>query len=42
MYFWKNISSFYICSKCVNEDEILFKEEKSFEIIKIVGSIENI
>ena len=30
-----------ICSKCKNEEEKLFKEEKSIEIIKIVGLIEN-
>ena len=28
-----------ICSKCKNEDEILFKEEKSIEIFKIVEYI---
>ena len=31
-----------ICSKCKNEDEKLFKEEKSIEILKILGLIENI
>ena len=31
-----------ICSKCKNEDEKLFKEEKSVEISKIFGLIENI
>ena len=31
-----------ICSKCRNEDEKIFKEEKSIEVIKILGSIENI
>ena len=31
-----------ICSKCKNEDEKLFKEEQSIEILKILGSIENI
>ena len=31
-----------ICSKCRNEDEQLFKEEESIEILKILGLIENI
>ena len=31
-----------ICSKCKNEDEKLFKEEKSFEKIKILALIKNI
>ena len=31
-----------ICSKCKNEDEKIFKEEESIEIIKILGLIENI
>ena len=31
-----------ICSKCKNEDEKIFKEEESIEILKIVGLIENI
>ena len=31
-----------ICSKCKNEDEKLFKEEESIEILKIFGLIENI
>ena len=30
------------CSKCKNEDEKIFKEEKSIEILKILGLIENI
>ena len=30
------------CSKCKNEDETLFKEEQSIEILKIPGLIENI
>ena len=28
--------------KCKNEDEKLFKEEESIEILKILGLIENI
>ena len=31
-----------ICSKCKNEDEKIFKEEESIEILKILGLIENI
>ena len=31
----------FICSKCKNEDEKIFKEE-SIEILKILGLIENI
>ena len=30
-----------ICSKCKNEDEKIFKEEESTEILKILGLIEN-
>ena len=29
-----------ICSKCKNEDEKIFKEEESIEILKILGLIE--
>ena len=31
-----------ICSKCKNEDEKIFKEEESIEILKILGLINNI
>ena len=31
-----------ICSKCKNEDEKIFKEEESIEILKILGLIESI
>ena len=31
-----------ICSKCKNEDEKIFKEEESFEMLKTPGLIENI
>ena len=31
-----------ICSKCKNEDEKIFKEEGSIEILKFLGLIENI
>ena len=31
-----------ICSKCKNEDETIFKEEESIEILKILGLINHI
>ena len=31
-----------ICSKCKNEDEKIFKEEDSIQILKILGLIKNI
>ena len=31
-----------ICGRCKNEDESLFKEEESIEILKILGLIEKI
>ena len=31
-----------ICSKCKNDDEKIFKEEESIEILKVLGLIENI
>ena len=31
-----------ICSKCKNEDQKIFKEEESIEILKILGFTENI
>ena len=30
------------CSKCKDEDEKMFKEEDSVEVLKILGLIENI
>ena len=30
-----------ICSKCINEDEKIFKEEESIDMLKILGLIEN-
>ena len=30
-----------ICSKCNNEDEKLFREEESIEILKILGLTKN-
>ena len=40
--FEKTLVLSFICSKCKNEDEKIFKEEESIEILKILGSIENI
>ena len=31
-----------ICSKCKNEDEKIFNEENSIEILKILSLIENV
>ena len=39
MDFWENISFSIIYSECENEDEKIFKEEKSVEIPKILGLI---
>ena len=38
----KTLVLFIICSECKNEDEKLFKEEESIEILEILGLIENI
>ena len=40
--FEKTLVASIICSKCKNEDEKLFKEEDSIEILKILRLIENI
>ena len=40
--FEKRIVLSIICSKCINEDKKIFKEEESTEILKIFGLIENI
>ena len=40
--FEKTLIFSIICSKCKNEDEKIFKEEESIEILKILGLIENI
>ena len=46
LHFPKNISSFSVLSiigsKCANEDEKLFKEEESIQILKILGLFKNI
>ena len=38
----KNVSFFIICIKRENENEEIFKEEGSIEILKILGLIHNI
>ena len=38
----KSLDLSVICSKCKNEDEKLFKEEESIEILKFFGLINNI
>ena len=40
--FEKTLVLSIMCSKCKNEDEKIFKEEESIEILKILGLIENI
>ena len=37
----KTLVLYIICSRCKNEDEEIFKEEKSIKILKIIGLIEN-
>ena len=38
----KTLAPSITCSKCKNEEEKLFKEEESIEILKILSSKENI
>ena len=38
----KTLILFIICSNCKNEDEKIFKEEKSIEILNILSLIEKI
>ena len=38
----KSLVLFIIWSTCKNEDEKIFKEEESIEILKILGLVENI
>ena len=40
--FEKTLVFSIICSKCKNEDEKIFKEEESIEILKIFGLIDKI
>ena len=42
-YFWeKTLALSITCSKCKNDDEKIFKEEESIEILKKFGLIHNI
>ena len=38
----KTLAPSITCSKCKNEEEKIFKEEESIEILKILSSMENI
>ena len=38
----KTLTLSVICSKCKSEDEKMFKEEESIEILKILSLIESI
>ena len=38
----KTLVIYIICNKCGNEDEKIFKEEESIDLLKILSSIENI
>ena len=40
-YILEQTVPYIICSKCKNEDENIFKEEESFEILKLLDLIEN-
>ena len=40
--FEKKLVLSVICSKCKSKDEKIFKEEESFEILRILGLTENI
>ena len=40
--FEKTLAISIICSKCEKEDEKIFEEDESIEILKILGLIENI
>ena len=41
-YIFEETALSITCSKCKNEDEKIFKEEESIEILKIIGLIQNI
>ena len=41
IHFQKTLSLSVFCSKCENENEKIFKEEESIEIIKILDIIKN-
>ena len=38
----KTLVLFIICSKCENEDNKIFKDEESVDILKTLGLFENI
>ena len=38
----KKLKYHMICRKCKNEEQKIFKGEKSIEILKILGLIENV
>ena len=40
--FEKTLVPSVICSKCINEDKKIFKEEESIRVLKILSLIENI
>ena len=40
--FEKTLVIYIICNKCGNEDEKIFKEEESIDLLKILSSIKNI
>ena len=40
--FEKTLIFYIICSKCGNEDEKIFKEEESIQILNILSLIKNI
>ena len=44
IYFRKNISLVFsiTCSKCKNEDKIIFKEEESIEVFNTPGLFKNV
>ena len=42
MHFCKALVISTVCSKFENEDEKIFKEEESVEILKIIGLFTNI
>ena len=41
MFSKKTLLLSIICSKCQNEDEELFKEEETIEVLTVLGLIEN-
>ena len=39
---WYILEKSIICRECKNEDEKIFQEEESVEILKFIGLIENV